>query len=426
VWIGYADGHLEFAPNQEAFDAARRQLAIAQRVQSILEPRLRAARQPTTHPATPPTGELTLRILDPQGRPVAGAMLGQFAERGNKFLGYPHTRFADQHQYLIPYSDSEGLATIPASAVFQPGTSSGNSQSLTVVILDEAHGWMALKPIRRDEFGDRGQVRDVRLQSACRVSASISNVSLTSSGGTLDGVLGEPLHEAGGFLEWNISSSNTGSRFELLLPPGDYKLSIKGVDCVSTMHYAHISQGQRELNLRIDLDLPSAVVQNFANKPAPEFDLRAWRNTAPLKLSDLRGRVVLLDFWGYWCGPCVAGMPRLMSIYDELHPRGLEVIALHDNSVTSFAELDPKLARTRQEMWRGRDLPFPVAIDGGPQTAADGAYRGATAAAYNVHVFPTTLLIDREGMLIEQIDLENPHAREEILRALGKPTDAAR
>jgi thiol-disulfide isomerase/thioredoxin len=354
-------------------------------------------------------------------------MVGMYGLFGDQLPGRPHTSLSDGHALLIPVSDREGLATIPASAVFTVDTRFQDAQSATLVILDAREKWVALEPVRRDNFAKSGEVRDVKLQQGCKVRGSISSVGLRSYKSRVDRVICDVLCESDGLSSLMISSDCAGPRFEMLLPPGDYELLIRGKDCFNVSHYVHIAPGERELNLYIDLEPPYQVVQTFTNRPAPEFrDLRAWKNSPPRTLADLRRHVVLLDFWGYWCGYCIGGMPHLMSIYDELHGRGLEVIAIHDNSVGSIQELDPKLARLRDQEWKGRDLPFPIAIDGGTSTQPDGKFRGSTTAAYDVHIFPTTLLIDRNGMLVEQLDLSNPHARDEIIKLLDSPAPAGR
>jgi hypothetical protein len=72
-------------------------------------------------------------------------------------------------------------------------------------------------------------------------------------------------------------------------------------------------------------------------------------------------------------------------------------------------------------MWKGRALPFPIEIDGGAKSDPGGEIRGATTAAYDVHYFPTTLLIDRNGVLVKQLDLSSPQARDEVIKLLDKP-----
>jgi thiol-disulfide isomerase/thioredoxin len=422
VWVGYADGHLEFAPNRAAFDADRQQIEIARHVAAVQAEHLRATKAAAGQAviaATQPSGELKLRILDPQGRPAWGAMVGNAARFGDFFPGQSRVGFPADGGLWVPDSDREGHVTIRASDVFRYRPADHSS---TLVVIDEKRGWVALVPVRREDFDATGMVREVRLQQGCKVRGTISSVGLRSFKQPIDRVICDVLFESGGFSTWTFSSDCIGPHFEMLLPPGDYDLHLQGTECFNVNHYIRIASGQRELNLDVDLEPPYPVIQTFANKPAPEFrDLWAWKNSPPLKMADLRGRVVLLDFWGYWCGYCVGNMPHLMSIYEELHPRGLEVIAIHDNSVGSLAEMEQKLGRIREDEWKGRDLPFPVALDGGTPREPRDDFHGATTAAYSVSRFPTTLLIDRNGMLVEQLDLSNPHARDEIVKLLDKP-----
>ena len=112
-------------------------------------------------------------------------------------------------------------------------------------------------------------------------------------------------------------------------------------------------------SLRLQLDLPPDQVTSLIGKVAPELrQIKAWKNGAPTTLENLRGKWVLLDFWGYWCGPCVGSMPDLMKLHEEFGDKGLVVIAVHDDSVDSVEELDKNLEATKKGLWKGRDLPF--------------------------------------------------------------------
>ncbi|MDO9114695.1 MAG: TlpA disulfide reductase family protein [Polaromonas sp.] len=95
------------------------------------------------------------------------------------------------------------------------------------------------------------------------------------------------------------------------------------------------------------------------------------------RLSDLRGRAVLLNFWASWCEPCRAEMPTLQQIADFYGPDKLLVLAInfkeHPTRALQFAA--------------STGLSLPVLLD--PQ--------GQTARAWGVKVFPTTVLVDRQG-----------------------------
>ncbi len=85
-------------------------------------------------------------------------------------------------------------------------------------------------------------------------------------------------------------------------------------------------------------------------------------------------------------------MPELIGLYnDHLDHRGtFEVLAIHDKSVKTFAELDQKLPPLKELYWQGRDLPFPVLLDA----------TGATEKLFGVSGHPTSLLIDPDGKLV--------------------------
>ncbi len=65
-------------------------------------------------------------------------------------------------------------------------------------------------------------------------------------------------------------------------------------------------------------------------KPAPDLINRNPEGKE-IKLSDLKGKVVLVDFWATWCGPCVASLPHIQELYNKYHDKGFEVFCVADN-----------------------------------------------------------------------------------------------
>jgi|YNPBryantNP2012_1023418.scaffolds.fasta_scaffold00558_6 cytochrome c biogenesis protein CcmG/thiol:disulfide interchange protein DsbE len=115
-----------------------------------------------------------------------------------------------------------------------------------------------------------------------------------------------------------------------------------------------------------------------ASRPAPDFTLAAL-DGSQVRLRDLRGKVVLLNFWATWCPPCKAEMPDLDALYRQYGAaRNFVVIGVN---VEEKPELVAAFARQN-------GIAFPLALD------TDGA---VTTNLYHVRAFPTSLIIDRAG-----------------------------
>jgi thiol-disulfide isomerase/thioredoxin len=199
-------------------------------------------------------------------------------------------------------------------------------------------------------------------------------------------------------------------------------LNAYGASTYSINREIEIKREQKELE--VNLDLPADRLATLIGKTAPEFrSIKGWINSEPLKLANLRGKLVLLDFWGYWCSPCIAAMPNLMQLHEKFSKHDLIIIAVHDDSLGSIEELQQKLKDLSKERWSGQQISFAIALDGGGKTKIEGtdrSTRGATSAAYGVQTWPTSILIDRDGNVIKKFHSSNPDAIEELQHLLGK------
>ena len=123
--------------------------------------------------------------------------------------------------------------------------------------------------------------------------------------------------------------------------------------------------------------------------PAPEIDLKVWLVGNPTQLADLRGRVVMLEFWATWCKPCQEMFPKLNSLYAAEAKNGLEILAITRHYMAYHGTLEAKkeeLDLMRQTV-NGHGVTFRVAV------ADDEQLQGT----FGANGLPTVVLIDRKG-----------------------------
>ena len=113
---------------------------------------------------------------------------------------------------------------------------------------------------------------------------------------------------------------------------------------------------------------------------APDFTLDAL-DSEKLTLSDLRGKVVLINLWASWCPPCRAEMPALDAVYRKYRDSGFVVLAV--NTTYQDAEAD---ARTFVQRL---GLTFPIVLD----------RDGATSQRYRLQALPTSYFVGRDGII---------------------------
>lgn len=120
-----------------------------------------------------------------------------------------------------------------------------------------------------------------------------------------------------------------------------------------------------------------------------------------VNLSSLHGKVVLIDFWASWCGPCRAGNPMLVNLYNKYKAMGFEIFGISVD--------------TKKNDWikaiKQDNINYLQVID------QEGWYHSKTTEKYGIEELPTSFLLDKKGILIA-VDLDGNNLENKILELL--------
>ena len=148
---------------------------------------------------------------------------------------------------------------------------------------------------------------------------------------------------------------------------------------------------QPSLQALYEAELTSA---RLIGQPPPELAVKRWLDGSPLSFGELKGQVVLLDFWAMWCGPCAAAFPRLRELQEKYGGRGLRVIGV----TRLYGRSDESADLSVAQEWEGlaafrrkHRLDYPQAVAGQDDPTND--------ERFGIFSLPTAVVIDRAGQV---------------------------
>jgi thiol-disulfide isomerase/thioredoxin len=148
-------------------------------------------------------------------------------------------------------------------------------------------------------------------------------------------------------------------------------------------------------------DAKKYPVEDLVGKAAPDLKGDFALNGQPVSLSDLKGKVVLVDFWAVWCGPCIATFPHLREWNTEYKKKGLAIVGVTNYyKMIGFDKEAGKVKRlqtamsTQEEQAMLKDFAAHHKLEHLLMTVAPGGSK-----EYKINAIPTAVLIDRKGVV---------------------------
>jgi len=162
----------------------------------------------------------------------------------------------------------------------------------------------------------------------------------------------------------------------------------------------HPASDYQRIELQISASIPDFAFVDFDGKPR--------------KLSDFRGKYLMLDFWGSWCGPCISRFPALKDVYAKYRTRGFEILGM-DKENWEGDQVAPVIEKAKAVISE-KALAWPQARPDSVKTVID---------RFHIVPYPTYVLLDKDGRVVSwgqkgQLPLDGPELATTLEKVLSK------
>ena len=342
------------------------------------------------------TQKLVGRVVDVDGNPLAGVRVGVAA--GMKGGGSHAMELETQSLHHGNFS-----LELPVYGKQKPG-----DQHFSVILTKDGYAAMDSQTVDTSKGFDLIDFRILTLRPGYSLPIRV----LDEQGNPLPGAVIEP-GTAYALRRQAVRTDDNGRAVLKNLPSGVIQASVRWGSKMKWLNLV-ISQFKNENNevtIRLKELTNSSTTRVEKRKPlavgqvAPEWNITEWSDGRAHKLSDYRGRVVVLDFWRLRSSGCMTSIPAQKRLARKYGGQGVVFLGIH----TPDGEMSQINKLKKSEQWT-----TPTALDRGTSILD-----GATCQSYGVQSYPTQIIIDANGKIAFRSDVEPPQDRTTYMRNLA-------